>query len=268
MYRIEKGPSAERASLWQEVIYMRENALIKNFFGRELPIEKLPEHITQEQLKQWEELGMGIHYLPDIELDRKQDFPGWKIKPYEWFYERVALNDILDFDANKQLVPVKNPLNLGGRWVLIDERPKPADNNGEVYPQDFLEHTMKDFREKHLLDHNSDLHPGTRFFTSWTEWYDTIRPEVAKTLNVPVEQVRLPRVIEYNYLGNLLHPEWGKTDTWEWLQEACGGGKYRMRGGHSFNGGLAIVYWRGPAGHGTDRGFRPFVDLGVSHEKN
>jgi hypothetical protein len=116
-------------------------------------------------------------------------------------------------------------------------------------------------REEGAIDYNPSLGIGSRFYTSWTEWMDILRPEVARILGVRLSQVRLPRVVEFNYFGNLLHPEWGSTDTWEWLQEACNGGKYRMRAGHSFAGGLAVIYWRTPTGHGTDRAFRPVVDF-------
>lgn len=258
---INNGLLEEEAALWKDRIYEREKQQIAGFFGGELPISHIPTEITEERLNKWSEQGMGLHFLPDVDFDRQQDFPGWKVKPYEWFYERAAIGDVLDFDDKRQLVPVEKPTNLGGKWVLIDERPKPIDNNGLVYENDFLEETMRTMRAEGALDHNSDLNPGTRFFTSWTEWNEKIRPEAAKVLGVRPEQTRLPKVMEYNYLGNLLHPEWGSTDTWEWLQEACGDGKYRMRAGHSFAGGLAIVYWRGPAGHGTDRGFRPVVDF-------
>lgn len=258
---IDQGILEEEPAPWKEEIYGRERRHIAEFFGRELPIAHIPTEITKERLDSWHEQGMGLHYLPNIDFDRQHEFPGWKVKPYEWFYERAALGDVLDFDDKDRLVQVEQPTNLGGRWVLIDERPKPTDNNGQVYPDDFLEETMRKMRTEGSLDHNQELNPGTRFFTSWTEWYEKIRLEAAKLLGVRPEQTRLPRVVEYNYFGNLLHPDWGTTDTWEWLQEACGGGKYRMRGGHSFAGGLAIVYWRGPAGHGTDRGFRPVVDF-------
>lgn len=262
MSRIE-NKDKEASDPWKNNLYQKEKMLITSFFGREFPIEPLPTEITKDRLDRWEKQGMGLHYLPDIDFDRNQQFPGWKIKPYEWFYERVKVGDVLDFDHNGKLTQVEQPTNLGGKWVLVDERPKPVDNNGLVYENDFLEETMRTMRGAGLLDHNHDLNPGTRFFTSWTEWNEKIRPEAAKLLGVKTDQVRLPRVVEFNYFGNLLHPDWGTTDTWEWLQEACGAGKYRMRGGHSFAGGLAIVYWRGPAGHGTDRGFRPMVDFGA-----
>lgn len=260
---IDNGILEEEKEPWKDGIYEKENKLITDFFGTELPIGHMPTEVTRERVEQWTAQGMGIHYLPDIALDRSQDFPGWKVKPYEWFYERMQAGDVLDFDAEGNFVQVEQASRLGGKWVLIDERPKPIDQNGLVYENDFLEETIRKMRAEGLLDHNHDLNPGTRFFTSWTEWSEKIKAETAKLLGVRAEQVRLPRVVEYNYFGNLLHPEWGTTDTWEWLQEACGGGKYRMRGGHSFSGGLASVYWRGPAGHGTDRGFRPVVDISV-----
>lgn len=257
---ITHGVLEEEKAPWKDEVYARERELIQGFFGIELPISHIPTEITEARLEAWKEQGMGLHFLPDVTLDRSQKFPGWKTRPYEWFYERAEVGDVLDFDEEGALVPTEDPTNLGGKWILVDERPKPADN-GEVYPDDFLEDTIRRMREQGILDQNKDLNQGTRFFTSWTEWNNLIRPAAAELLGVKPNQVRLPRVMEYSYLGNLLHPEWGKTDTWEWLQEACGGGKYRMRGGHSFAGGLSIVYWRGPSGHGTDRGFRPTVDF-------
>ena len=258
---IDNGILEEEKEPWKDEIYDRERQLIMEFFGRELPVAPIPTEITNERLENWRGQGMGLHYLPNINLDRNQTFPGWKVKLYEWFYERMEIGDVLDFDDNGQLTQVSEPANLGGLWVLIDERAKPADNSGVLYENDFLEETMRTLQEANVIEHNHNLALGTRFYASWVEWYEKIRPEAAKLLGVDINQVRLPRVVEFNYFGNLLHPDWGTTDTWEWLQEACAGGKYRMRGGHSFAGGLAIVYWRSPPGHGTDRGFRPVVDF-------
>lgn len=258
---IDHGFLEEEKTSWKLKIYNQESRIIKKFFGKKIPLKHLPTEITEERFLKWKKLGLGLHFMPEIEMTLDKQYPGWKIKPYGWFYDRIAVEDILDCDTTGQLRVVKKPANLGGKWILIDERPKPEDKNGLLYENDFLSPVMKKLRKNGTIEHNQSLNAGTRFFTSWTEFNEILKPEIAKILGVKTENVRLPRIIEYNYLGNFLHPDWGKTDTWEWLQEACGGGKYRTRGGHSFAGGLAIVYWRGAEGHGTDRGFRPVVDF-------
>lgn len=247
---------------WSTEIYERERGIITAFFGEELDVSPLPDEITSERVANWNKCGMVLHFLPDVDLLQDCEFPGWNVKPYSWFFERVQVSDILDNDPTGELVPEGSPLNLGNRWVLIDERDKPIDKPDQVYANDFLYDHIAKLATDGKIERNPNMHPGTRLFTSWNEWHELIRPEVARILGVRLEQVRLPRVVEFNYFGNAIKPQWGETDTWEWLQEACAGGKYRLRGGHSFAGGLAIVYWRGPAGHGTDRGFRPVVDFG------
>jgi hypothetical protein len=252
-------PDQER---WRDEIYSRERAILSRFFGEERDVPPLPAEITSERVEKWWQLDMFLHFLPDVELPSDSEYPGWKVKPYRWFYDLVAASDIWDNGPSGALEPEERPLHLGNRWVLIDERDKPEDRSDNVYAHDFLEGFLRSLRETHIIETTRNLALGTRLYTSWTEWNEFVRPEVARQLEVRLEQVRLPRVIEFNYFGNAIKPQWGETDTWEWLQDACGGGRYRMRGGHRFAGGLAVVYFRTPTGHGTDRGFRPLVDFG------
>jgi hypothetical protein len=70
----------------------------------------------------------------------------------------------------------------------------------------------------------------------------------------------LPKYLEFNLLGNLHHPEWGETNTWEWFEDEIKGGD-RLDGGNSSYGGLAGVGDSFPAYSNDGFGFRPLVML-------
>jgi hypothetical protein len=71
----------------------------------------------------------------------------------------------------------------------------------------------------------------------------------------------LPRAIEWNYLGNAFHPEWGDTNTWEWFDDSYQNGTRRLRGGDSEYGGLSDVDWGVPARRRDGLGFRLLVRI-------
>lgn len=96
------------------------------------------------------------------------------------------------------------------------------------------------------------------FGRSWDDVHQDDLPRLANKLGVENSQVRLPKEIEFNVLGNVFHPEWGQDYKWEWFEDNFGGGD-RLLGGRSGKGGLADVRCDWPGHRPNDVGFRPLV---------
>jgi len=192
---------------------------------------------------------MKLHYLPSTEMTQEKNFPGWQIKPEIAFYERIQEGRLS-----------KKATQLTGEWILVDSRNKPAeDRDGrQLYPNDFLGPIMEKLRGLGKLE-ECDI-PQTRAFISWEEYHDILVPEIAKILKVKPDQVRLPRAIEFNFLGNAYYPQWGETNSWEWFEDRIYDKKC-LSGGHSRHGGFADVYVDRFDVRFNDVGFRPLVEF-------
>jgi hypothetical protein len=187
-------------------------------------------------LKRAEEKGyttLEAHFLPEMKLDEKGNYPGWDKKPEEWFWRKITEGEVSE-DATK----------LTGQWVLIDGIQKPNYTDGtQTYENDPL---------KEILELDS------RFRLSWDELHSTILPRIAKIFEVKDEAVRLPKEIEFNILGNMHHPEWGETSTFEWLDDKFKSGS-RLIGGYSDGGGLSHVSYAPSGNRYAYVGFRPLI---------
>jgi len=93
---------------------------------------------------------------------------------------------------------------------------------------------------------------------SWDQLHNDILPEIAKKFGVSQSQIRLPKAIEFNVLGNMHHSEWGETNTWEWFEDSFEADS-RLVGGRSDVGGLALVNHLSSASPYDNVGFRPLV---------
>ncbi|TAK95098.1 hypothetical protein EPO05_05110 [Patescibacteria group bacterium] len=225
------------AAFYEQLLPVEFRELIKNegealdkFFGKHVSIPSLPESITLEKFKYWESIGFELHYLPAEEMKSEKDFPGWNKKPSPWFYEKIRAKSIAEDSAM-----------LRGGWILIDGRPKPEYQSGDqAYVDDSLAETLTKLRKSgNLLGYKI---AASRFDISWDELRDgEVKAAFAELLHTVPEDIQLPRAIEWNFIGNVHHPEWGDTNSWEWFQDefiAGGGGLY---GGRLGNGGLSNV---------------------------
>ena len=89
-----------------------------------------------------------------------------------------------------------------------------------------------------------------------------VRKAFAKALGVDKitgAQVRLPRAIEWNVIGNMHHEDWGNTDAYEWFEDSYQAGRGRLFGGDSDDGGLSGVRWGNPGYRSGGLGFRFLV---------
>jgi len=243
----EKGRIAPELLEFRELIE-QETESLRNFFGHDVEVPPLPPEITPERYEKWKEMGLELHYLPAEEMKKDSNFPGWKKKPEDWFYEKLKAKEIAADSAT-----------LPAAWMLIDGREKPNYKDGkQTYKEDVLAETLEDLRKRKIITEFKVK--GSRFNISWDELNKPeVKKAIADVLDVPEESLRLPRAIEWNYLGNAYHPKWGETDTWEWFEDSYQKGTRRLDGGNSGYGGLSYVYWGAPSGRSDFLGFRPQV---------
>lgn len=248
-----KERSRERGEFSELV--SREKNKLKEFFGYDIDVPPLPEEITLEKYEQWKELSFELHYLPEEDMTKDRDLPGWQKKPNDWFYNAIGERKISP-DATK----------LSGAWVLIDSREKPRYDNSDpmrrgeqMYENDDeIGNAFKKLRQRRVVkDHRKD---DSRFNISWDELNkDEVKKALAKILGIDPENLRLPRAIEWNYLGNAFHKEWGETNVLEWFEDEYEKGRERLSGGGSGGGGLSDVKEIPPSFSYIDFGFRPLV---------
>lgn len=150
-------------------------------------------------------------------------------------------------------------------WVLIDGSPKPNYDEGkQQYVDDPFAPILAQLREEGKItvpSHVKHVPEASRFGVSLEEIEAEVVPRVAqKLLGIDAGRIRVPKEIEFNVIGNLYHPEWGQTNTWEWLYDNFGDG-YRLLGGYSDYGGLASVLDCRPAYHDDYIGFRLLAEF-------
>ena len=227
----------------------REKEALKEFFGYDIDVPPVPDEITPEKYEQWKELGFELHYLPEEDLTKDRDLPGWKKKPNEWFFSKISEGEFSP-DSTK----------LTGNWILIDSRAKPQYDKGEQSYEndDQIGTALGKMRQQGLIENYKKT--GSRFNISWDELNKTeMKEALAEILNIDPQNLRLPRAIEWNYLGNAFYEHWGETNTWEWFEDEYDKGQRRLNGGFSDHGGLSDVRWYAPDSRLDHLGFRPLV---------
>jgi len=235
-----------------EELVASEEVARKRFFG-ETSIPN-PSSELRDVLTRAKEQGITVfdpHFLPRVELKQEDEYPGWKIKPENWYWEQIRKGRIGE-DAPK----------LDGVWVLFDKTPKPNYTDGtQMYENDpfaqILERGRKDGRIQ-VPDFVKHVPQNSRFAVSSDELYQYVYPEIAKLLGIDPTQVRSSKEIEFNVLGNLHYPYLGETSTWEWLHDKFED-DHRLDGGGSGLGGLANVHRSWSDDRHDDLGFRPLV---------
>ena len=237
-----------------EQLVASENRAWRSFLGKDTIVPTPPQELSVAMLKA-KEIGWTqaeAHFFPKIEFEQDSNFPGWTVKPEEWYWQQIKTGTV-----------AKDAATLEEGWIIIDGSQKPQYKDGkQMYENDPFTLLLTQLRKEGKIqvpDWCRDIPKASRFGVSDDELRGSVNPANANLLGVqPEEQVRVPKEIEFNVLGNLYHPEWGKTNTWEWLEDKFEDGN-RLIGGNSDSGGLARVN-----GHASDNrdnflGFRPLV---------
>lgn len=230
---------------------------LKVFWGKEFKIPPLPKIATKKRLKNWEKFRLSLYYLPKEIVTRDKIYPGWKEMIQEdWFYDSIKNGEL-----------ASDTLTLPGRWILIDNRPKPMFKNGrQRYKDDerFLEPIIEGLRKSKKIDPQGvgvNVSLNSRFGIMPDEYDRLVRPELAKLLDISLKQIRLPRAIEWNYLSNAFYSKWGETNTWEWFDDRKEKDLRRLYGGCIDDGGISGVYWHANYVQFNCIGLRPLIVL-------
>ncbi len=173
-----------------------------------------------------------VFYLPAMRLDKGHKFwRGNKVKPEDYFWNQIKEGNYPAHSAE-----------LEAGWYIGDRRGKPQYNNGQqMYEDDYLAPLMVALRSAGKVERYGRVPEGSRFWVSPREIEDVILPAF-KDMSGAQGIVRNRRHMTFNVWGNMAHPEWGITTTWEWFGDPAYAGAYRLIGGHSDVGGLAYVY--------------------------
>lgn len=263
---------------WIEEIVFAEKAVHLAFFGKATAsgfdyskFEAVLRRYGQAKMQEWAALGLQVAFLPPVEMRRDASFPGWRVKPEKWFYEKAAEGKVWKRQPGGEFALDNKPLWLGdpagGTIILFDTRCKPNYNEGkQMWPDDeFLSPIMGGLRKEGKVVKYEYGPQSSRFGISAEEIEQSVWPAVASLLGLKPEQVRSERVVEFNYLSQAYpvprSKDDGETNTSIWFAEGFEGGQDRFCGGLSVYGGLAHVgyFWAGYRWDG--RSCRPLAAL-------
>ena len=238
------------------------------FFGQEFDLTQFEATLKKhgpEKMMAWLALDLETHFLPRVAMSRDSQFPGWKVRPNDWYWQQLQAGKVMR-NRNGELV-VEKETGLEGITVLVDTRLKPKYNNGkQMWEGDtLLGPILIRLREEDKIAKYEYSTQGSRFGVSVDEWEEHVRPALAEKLGLPAEQVRLERTVEAKVIPQLFsylpRRDDGKTSTWVWYEEFFGGRSGRLGGGGSDDGGLAGVSWREAWDHWDGRSVRPLAVL-------
>lgn len=256
---------------WLEAILAKEKKAHRDFFGQEFDLasfRKTLERYNPEAISHWQKLGLEPHFLPSVAMSQEDNFPGWKVKLENWYYQQVADGKVLRCQPDGNLLPNREAFKLEGITVLVDIRLKPRYKAGkQMFKNDnLLGHIIEGLRKAGKIPKYEYGPQSSRFGVSANEWEEHIKPTLAEFLGVEVSQVRLERAIEANVISQLYpslpRRDDDKTTTWVWYEDSFGAASCRLHGGVSRAGALSLVrcYWADF--FWTDLAFRPLVVLG------
>lgn len=259
----EEGKAKASRANWLTKILELENKSFESFFGEQIDLTEFEQTLIRygrHKIEFWQSLGLEPHYLPGTMFQLSDDYPGWKIKPGQGYYDMYNQGKIL---RGKILEP-----SINSGTILIDTRLKPNDDNyGQQmwYNDNLCGPTIHELRLSKQIAINTGRPIASRFNVSAKEWDEVIKPALACKLGLSLDQVRLETTIERNVIPQL-YPHMprrddGQTETSVWNDERIYASGDRLTGGCASTGGLADVFSSHEAHHSLWRSFRPIVVL-------
>ena len=238
-----------------------EEKKISDFLGQKIFLNQ--PNISAEDAEKFKKFGFDLHFLPEIELSESHKFVDWREGPKRNFYQLINQGKLS-----------KNSLSLSGKWVLIDGRAKPVRCYPWLAKDDVLVvlsekilginwlkkcrgFSKQQYENDFLLEILKKNGFNSRFSLTWQQIDEIIKLEVAKILSIDSSKIRLPKFVEWNFLGSLFYPEWGQTSTWEWFSD-------RLKTGECLAGGagsLSALGWDPPDLWSNILGFRFLVEI-------
>lgn len=261
---------ALRTPDWLKQILERERQCHRDFFGQEFDLGNFRYILRKHGLEaviRWQGLGLEPHFLPAVTLSQNVDFPGWKVKPKDWYYQRVAEGKVFLRQKDGALNPDKEAYKLTGTTVLVDTRLKPNCDNGEqMFENDnLLGPIIEQLRREEKIAYYKYGSQSSRFGVSAQEWEESVKPALADFLKIKFSQLLFEPTIVANIVPQLYlympRREDGQTNTWMWYEEYFEDASSRFFGGYSHCGGLPDVICDLGGNHWLTRAFRSLVVL-------
>lgn len=229
---------AERRNSPDQKLVRTEARALSRFFGKET-IPQPPRELL-EFLERTTKIGLTLepYFEPAVTFSKQTSYPGWQVKPDPWFWEMIRKGNILP-----------EAVRLSGTWMAMEALPKPNYTDGtQLHQNDALAPILEKLRGQggiKIPDWCKHIPATSRFGISPSEIEEHIIPAFVETYQPQDAKVSLPCYMSWNYRGNIAHPEWGETTTFEWFKDRFGSGG-RLYGGDSGNGGLGFVssIWR------------------------
>lgn len=256
---------------WLDLLCEKERQAHFAFFHEEFDLavfRQVLEKYGFGQFQKWQDLQLEPHFLPKKIFQLNSNFPGWKVKPKKWFWEKIVEGKLLHRDTEGKLVTISE-VNLGGIVVLVDTRQKPKYKDGKQMwskDQNLLGKILTDLRESGKIVKHGYGPQCSRLGVSAKEIDNFIIAEYAKVVGLEASRVRLERAIEGNVISQLYSEMSrkgdGQTNTSVWYDELFGDAEYRLNGGNSDIGGLANVNYDRVDDHWNDGSFRLLGVLG------
>lgn len=233
-----------------------EKAAWSKFLGQEINIPTPPQELI-DTLNKAQKIGWiaaEAHFFPKIQFEQGLNFPGWSVKPEDYYWQKI-----------KEAKIPPDAATFEGIWVVADGSQKPQYQHGiQMYENDPFSSILAKLRkdgEIQVPDWNNHIPATSRFGINNDELQIYVNPAIVDLLGVQPEQVRQPKAIEFNILGNLFHPEWGETNTWEWFEDKFSRHNLHLigSGGDYAHGNLGRMNFGSCRDNYDNLGFRPLV---------
>jgi hypothetical protein len=257
---------------WIRIILDRERQCHLAFFGQEFDLSKFQQTLEKygkERIDFWQSLSLEPHFLPPVAMSENADFPGWKIKPEDWYYKRVAEGQVQRRQPDVTLTPDKEAFRLEGITVLINTRPKPESKDSILMFENdnLLGPIMERLRHEGKI-HKHPCNPPSSRVDVWPKEQERhVKPALAEFLGVQASQIRLERIIEANVIPQM-YPHMprkndGNTKTTCWYEEYIKPTSCRSCQSQGGYGNLDLIICTDPLSgkHTMDRAIRYLVVL-------
>jgi len=242
------------------IIQKEQEIIDKIFPSNDFNVPNLPTWIDEALISYWQQNLFHLHYLPKILIDEKMSLPADYERPGKYFLRQIQKGNI---PAASQW--------LSGKWILVDGRDKPAKKVVWISTHDlkfieklglrpknyFKQWQRQSHQQEYLTDILQQKGFGSRFCLSIND-IEEIKPFIHGFLKLPNNvKVRLPTLLEYNYLGNIFYKQWATTSNWEWFEDKFKNQQHLAGGSDSLGccGSEPNDFWS------TILTFRPLVEL-------
>lgn len=183
-------------------------------------------------------------YFPPTTFTPDASYPGWKVRPEDFFWKAAAEGKIRGDSAT-----------TSGFWALVDTTSKPS--GGWYYPNDPFGPMLSVFRSQGLLRRTENIPDISRLGLSHYEVQRLVAVELARMLRINDDdglEIRSPSAIEYNFMGNVRYGFLGEGPGGEWLHDGYGEHEHLTTGANLGQ----VNFWLSGNRHGT-LGFRLMI---------